>query len=226
MTMEAKKVIAIAVDDQEQIRVPAGRDPERDWALPDADIRIEQHGTAKAAAAAAAAGDVERAEALAEVRDYLRDILRRHRLANDPEYAEEDRLRREWHLADPDLDPRLLDLYLDTTILDNEQLREFLGGLTIQKIWEYAAPVQKERRPRPHPRMSPEPDVVLNVIGGREGPGVQRGKAAEWWRWSNRGMWIAETGEMVKNPEAARHGRARRAQPRQRPRGRQSKQTS
>lgn len=207
--------------DNDAVRVPAGRDLAADQALTDVQIRAEQHALAKAASETAG----PKAEKLGEVRDYLRDILRRRRLATDPDYRAKDEKRRRRILDDPDMLPWLKKLYLDTRIVDNNQLTE-LFGVGILQIWNLAAPEQKDRRPRPHPRMSPQPDVILNVVGGREGPGVQLGIAEEWWRKSNRGMWLARESEMVKNPERGRYGRPRRETPRQRPRGRQKKATN
>lgn len=210
----------IAADD-DVVHVPAGRDPAADQAKTDSALRADQAAYAKAAAEAT---DPAEAERLGEVRDYLRDILRRRRLATDYKYRQEDEARRAHILADETLDPRLRDLYLDTRILDNKQLAQ-LFGVTVGQIWDLAAPMQEDRRPRPHPRMSPEPDVTLGVIGSREQPGIQRGKAEQWWRWSNRGMWKPVEGEMVKNTTRGRYGRPRRTTPRERPRGRQRGQT-
>lgn len=216
-----KKVTTIA-GEHSAVRVPAGRDPDADWALDDMLIRSLQKAEAKAAVDAT---DPAEAQQHAELRDYLRDILRRHRLATDPEYREEEEARWARLDADVDMDPNLRAIYEDATILDNTQLVEMFGVGKLQ-IWNLAAPEQKDRRPRPHPRMSPEPDVVLNVVGGRDGPGIQLGKAAEWWRQSNRGIWLAVEDQMIKNPERGRYGRPQRTVRRERPRGRQARKAA
>lgn len=138
--------------------------------------------------------------------------LLQQRLDTDPLYAAAESERRERIENDPSLPDWLKGIYLDDTILDNEQLRHFLGGVSIQKIWDLSAPLQPKRRPRPHPRMTPDPDVVLKVIGGRPSPGHKLGKAAEWWVGSHRGLIDAANERLVPNQAPQRHGRARGAE--------------
>lgn len=135
--------------------------------------------------------------------------LLRERLETDPLFAAAEEARRERIENDRSLPEWLKAIYLDQTILDNAQLRSFFGGVSIQKIWDLSAPMQPKRRPRPHPRMTPEPDVTLKVIGGRPSPGLQLGKAAEWWVGSHRGLIDAANERLVPNEAPQRHGRAR-----------------
>lgn len=139
--------------------------------------------------------------------------LLRERLNTDPDYAAKDAARVAAHRNDNTLDPRLRAVYLDQTILDNQQTKT-LFGVSIQAVWDWSAPVQADRRDRPHPRMSPEPDVILGrAFGGvfaRDVPGVQAGKLIEWGVWTNRLVFDPYTGKIEKNTAAPRHGRPRR----------------
>lgn len=130
------------------------------------------------------------------------------RLNTDPLYAEDDANRRHRIENDPSLPDWLKNIFLDRTILDNDQLKNFFG-VSIQKVWDLSAPLQAKRRPRPHPRMTPEHDVFLKVVGGRQSPGLQLGKAAEWWVASGRGLVDVVNETLVANEAPLRHGRTR-----------------
>lgn len=135
------------------------------------------------------------------------DLLRA-RLEADPTYAAAEAARRHRIERDPSLPDWLKDIYLDQTIFDNEQLKEMFD-VSIQKIWDLSAPLQPKRRPRPHPRMTPEPDITVKVVGGRPSPGIQLGKATEWWVGAHRGLIDAINETLVPNKAPQRHGRTR-----------------
>lgn len=210
---------------------PPADDPMDYTALPDRQLRSAQAAAAKAAKRAEQVANDEHSSKYAraknkaearkqeQLRDYLRDLLLQRRLASDPEYAEEDARRRERILADPDMDKREKDLWLSRTIVDNTQI-EALTGLTLHRLWTLATPRHGEKVPRPHPKVTPEPDVSLrgdpSEAPDNMSAGYQLGKVIEWWKHSHRGVWDAINGRYVRNRHQ-RHGR-RPAAPRLRPR--------
>lgn len=145
-----------------------------------------------------------------DAEDRRRINLLAERMRNDPAYAEAERERERRIREDDTLDPRLKELYLDNTILNTEEVRQ-LADVSKQRVWNWRAPAMGERREKPHPRMIPDPDVTLMVVGGVDVPGHKRGKM---WEWliadTNRFRWDPVSGKPYKNPNPPRQGAPRK----------------
>lgn len=132
----------------------------------------------------------------------------------DAGLKETDEERRERLMADPAIDPRLRDLYLDKELLSLNDLMD-LFDITRPTVGSWSAPPIEERRPHPNPKQLPPLDQSLGVIGGRVIPGRQRGRMYEWG--AQKGWWYWHRGraELVFAPRAHRGGPKPKARVRQ-----------
>lgn len=144
-----------------------------------------------------------------DAEDRRRANLLAARMRDDQDYAAAERERRRRINHDTTLDPRLRDLYLDDTILNTEEVTR-LAEVSVQKVWGWRSPAWEEFREQPHPRMLPLPDVALGRVGGKDVPGIKKGKVIEWLIATHRHLFDAATGETVKNPNPPRHGAPRK----------------
>ncbi len=112
--------------------------------------------------------------------------------------------------ADPNLDPRLKQWYLDRTIWGNLQAADELS-VTPQRITDLRGGRVSNRRPRPHPSMAPEVDTIEGYIADMPQPGSEAGAWREWAVKRGSHDINRDTGKLTKRPW--RVGRPRIARP-------------
>lgn len=130
------------------------------------------------------------------------------------------KLRVRRHTADSNLDPRLLDRYLDRTIVDTDWIAAYLGYSDSSKG---RISVLRNGQARIVPTsiavamgmktaVLPGMDVSLGVAYGRHRPGTEKGRVDEWALKTHRRLWNPRTGDTVLNQDI-RQGRPRHTRP-------------
>jgi hypothetical protein len=136
---------------------------------------------------------------------------------NSPELArkrEKAFRRRKARLARvPWLDPRVVALYLDRTLVTNQQIADIIGcGVNRVTVMRYGSAPRTLRRygrplTRPHPSVLPETVKYVPARGGLS-PACELGALRQWLEQRGTHMMNRDTGEMIKVPGSV-HGKNR-----------------
>jgi hypothetical protein len=117
--------------------------------------------------------------------------------------------RRAIILADPDLDPRVAQWYLDREIWDTSRAAREMG-IRPQRVTELRGGRTSSRRRHPHPGMLPQIDVIVGYIADVAQPGVEAGALREWLVERGSHRLDRATGKLIKVPWRVGRSRADR----------------